>query len=538
MRHKPSLKRIAVGLLRAGLVLALLGCGAAGARLVPTEDVRAAVETWVRNTTVDARPDARVERIDAHRAQGRIVTYIAHLEDQGYCLCGADDVLLPVYFYCPRGTFDPAVRDLGIILEQIAAREAQVRSFRETAAALPPRVARAMSERPALWRDYIAGRVPVRSQPDPRDRIEPEVLVLPLTTCWDQGYPYNLQCPTPIQLPDVHTIVGCVATATATIMDYWQWPPTGQGSALTFYHYRWRSDWDSQYCPYDPQIPSDWGEGTRLRWIPDGGGHLQMNGFWDWSVFHAAQNDSVILNKTPEYLFALAVLYDRLTPEVVPDGVYFDQATYEWDLLEDTHGDPLGPEDDEVAEICHHVGVSVYMDYGLWGSGSVTPAENALEDHFYYDQDAFRTATNMYTMTADLVWMRAVGITGAVEEGAHMWVIQGYDKRTDPDRLFLMNMGWGPENIGWYTLDEQFPIDQEQVMAIAPESVVRFVGNTMSGDGSPGLPYRNIDEALAQAPDHTTLIFKAGSDNAFSGQTLTIDRPLTLKGIEARVRPQ
>lgn len=44
-----------------------------------------------------------------------------------------------------------------------------------------------------------------------------------LTTTWDQGSPYNLQCPE-------NTPTGCVATAMAQIMKYHSWPTTGNGS--------------------------------------------------------------------------------------------------------------------------------------------------------------------------------------------------------------------------------------------------------------------------------------------------------------------
>lgn len=53
-----------------------------------------------------------------------------------------------------------------------------------------------------------------------------------LTTRWNQIEPYNNYCPT-YTLPDGTTeraVTGCVATATAQIMNYHQWPPVGRGS--------------------------------------------------------------------------------------------------------------------------------------------------------------------------------------------------------------------------------------------------------------------------------------------------------------------
>lgn len=44
----------------------------------------------------------------------------------------------------------------------------------------------------------------------------------PLLTCWfDQSYPYNKKCP---NFGGTYTLTGCVATAMAQVMYYWQWP--------------------------------------------------------------------------------------------------------------------------------------------------------------------------------------------------------------------------------------------------------------------------------------------------------------------------
>ena len=73
---------------------------------------------------------------------------------------------------------------------------------------------------------------------------------------------------------------------------------------------------------------------------------------------------------------------------------------------------------------------------------------------------------------------------------------------------------------------------------LAPVNVVKFVGATSAGDGSPSSPYLNIETARDVAPDGATLIFKAGSDNTFAAATLTLSRPMTLKGSDAIIRKQ
>jgi hypothetical protein len=48
-----------------------------------------------------------------------------------------------------------------------------------------------------------------------------------LTSTWDQGDPYNRQCPKDSK--ECRTIVGCVATAVSQIMKYWSHPKIGAG---------------------------------------------------------------------------------------------------------------------------------------------------------------------------------------------------------------------------------------------------------------------------------------------------------------------
>lgn len=54
--------------------------------------------------------------------------------------------------------------------------------------------------------------------------------VVPLlgSILWDQGDPYNLQCP--VMGDGGKSVVGCVATAMAQIMGYHQWPEKGTGT--------------------------------------------------------------------------------------------------------------------------------------------------------------------------------------------------------------------------------------------------------------------------------------------------------------------
>jgi hypothetical protein len=215
---------------------------------------------------------------------------------------------------------------------------------------------------------------------------------------------------------------------------------------------------------------------------------------------------------------------------------------YHWDQLRDVHADPVDDGDAEVARLCHDAGVAVDTEYGLNGSSAdAGQIPGALADTFDYSPHAVLEDCDVDRMVAELLWLRPLIINGWNSAGdGHSWVVFGCDLSTSPWQ-FMMNLGWENTPPGWYSVD-QVPLgltrNQTHVTRVAPRGVVKFVGASDSGDGSPAEPYKNIEEALSQAPDHRTLIFKANSDNTFSAAPLTINRPLTLKGANARIRSQ
>jgi hypothetical protein len=142
-------------------------------------------------------------------------------------------------------------------------------------------------------------------------------------------------------------------------------------------------------------------------------------------------------------------------------------------------------------------------------------------------------------MTEEIQWLRPLVIRGnrPGQSVGHAWVAYGYDTATDPDTAFMMNLGRGGDDDGWYLCDEVdlgYTANQKHVIRIAPGSVA-FVGNGTTGNGWPATPYGGLAAAVDQAADGTTLIFKAGSTNTFAGTSLVIDRPYTLKGYDVTI---
>ena len=76
------------------------------------------------------------------------------------------------------------------------------------------------------WLDDCAAQVRwLREHPEAaaeRRKSPQRADIAPMLTCqFNQGYPYTLKCP---EVDEQLCVTGCVATAMAQIMHYWQWP--------------------------------------------------------------------------------------------------------------------------------------------------------------------------------------------------------------------------------------------------------------------------------------------------------------------------
>lgn len=530
------------GILGVLLVLCLiLAPASVHASELTEQEVGAAVQTWVRHVTADAMPDAVIERMEPHQVKGETVAYIAHLSGGGFCLCGADDLVLPVYLYSPQEKYDPQNPNYQYILWEIETRLKYLREGSEKGDPKALQYQEALSDRDAFWEGLIVGRTPTIIE-EKGVKAEPVIMELDLTSRWHQDSPYNDQCPV-LTPPDEHTVVGCVATAMSQIMYYWQWPNTGVGNHNVNYNYRWRDDWDTEYLELEnsPDIYYGW-EG-RLDYDVYNYS-LKMKGYWDESLYEKAQD---LDPNNVHYRIALKSLWNNLTHASTNWDANFGATTYQWNLMADTKWLLPAGGDVAVATLCYHAGIAVGMDYGICSSGAYgTDVDNALEDYFRYDSDAYDSERDIDEMTEEIQWLRPIVFWGYQSAGppctgGHNWVIFGYNKGTDPNRQFRMYMGDEFSPI-WYSCDNMYGYDfhfcQGHVTRLAPLNAVKFVGDVNPGDGSPDDPYKDIEEAIAGASDGATLIFKAGSTNTFSADPLVINRPFTLKGHNVIIQKQ
>lgn len=116
----------------------------------------------------------------------------------GYAILSADDAAAPLLGYSDKGKFD---KD-------------------------------AMSPEMQWWLDEYArqieyakstGAAPYQAM---TTRAEREAIAPMIATRWNQSAPYNLQTP---EVDGRNCVTGCVATAMAQVMKFWNYPETGQG---------------------------------------------------------------------------------------------------------------------------------------------------------------------------------------------------------------------------------------------------------------------------------------------------------------------
>lgn len=214
-----------------------------------------------------------------------------------------------------------------------------------------------------------------------------------LSTNWDQGWPYNLKCPTVHKVDggkeyDANVVCGCVATAFAQVFNYLKLPKKMSGKKS----YTWANK-----------------EGV------------------------SAGTD------TPHVLS-----YD------------FSANPFDWDNITDTYNEKSSKAQlDAIANLIYACGVMAEMDYNPGGSGSycgtVTNSINTYcQDIRSYDSPY--NPTNFITIVAkELNELRPIVFSGADEndQNGHCFVIDGADNKG----YLHCNMGWSGGGNGYYAAD-------------------------------------------------------------------------------------
>lgn len=187
------MKKIFSFILFAGMAASL------SATVVDKETARRKAEQLLGKGMVEAKAFTAGARPDHPKAETEAYYLFNAADGKGFAIISAENDLAEVLGYSESGNFVSMQDAPEALLLFLDAYQQYVDAYHQGKASAPSMVKRAASN------------------------IEIQPLV---STQWGQATPYNDLCP---MLNDQHTLAGCVATATAQIMKYWQWPVQGQG---------------------------------------------------------------------------------------------------------------------------------------------------------------------------------------------------------------------------------------------------------------------------------------------------------------------
>jgi Peptidase C10 family/HYR domain/Secretion system C-terminal sorting domain len=271
-----------------------------------------------------------------------------------------------------------------------------------------------------------------------------------LTSTWHQRGPYNSMCPVgddgcatcPGGSPPSSdtVVVGCVATAAAQLMNYWQWPPSGVSS----HSYSWDGD---QTCDDDV-----------------GGGTLAANfsDAYDWDNIldtYGGGATQAEIDAVAELCYDLAVAFE-MDFGVCGSGAYTDDA------------------------------LTVYPNFFRYDATTIDK-EDRDDDH---------TAAEWFTILQNEIngnQPMQYRIKG------HSIVCDGW-RDTGPENEIHMNYGWGGGSNAWYTIDHLHcdwegcdPMVEYVIRGIRPVNqppVAVCADVTMNADDNCESWYGNIDD--------------------------------------------
>lgn len=181
---------------------------------------------------------AEVAEIEEFRRGNRVLGFFCRVEPQGYIVVSLRKEMAPIKAYSAKYDLDPEAEEgmaalikdrMDAFLTWIEQRFGPISSVR----------ARELddvleSDYQAVWgnleRNVAYFAMEAESGAITMDYQQGQEL---LTSSWNQGDPYNRQCPAPppgVTCTAPHCLVGCGPLATSQIMRYWGWPPYGVGS--------------------------------------------------------------------------------------------------------------------------------------------------------------------------------------------------------------------------------------------------------------------------------------------------------------------
>jgi hypothetical protein len=286
--------------------------------------------------------------------------------DEGFVIVAADDRVQPILGYSTENSFTtPLPPHVNAVLQGYEVEIAYYRTHNFEAS----------EDIISLWTSLLEGEF----TPQSTTAVAPM-----LTTTWDQSPYYNNLCPAS---DGQHAVTGCAATATAQIMKFWNWPPTGVGS-----HSYYDDDFGYQ--------SADFGATT-----------------YDWEHMPNALSggsNSTQLNAVATLMYHVGVAVE-MDYGIQSSGAFVHSYGGQWGNM-----------------ACSQNALPQYFRY-----------KNTLHSYF---KDYTSDADWINILTEEIDAGRPVLETGYGDGGGHAFVCDGYDN----NGMFHINWGWSGHYNGYF----------------------------------------------------------------------------------------
>lgn len=442
-------------------------------------------------------PLSAPERFAAERGQpltdgtGAVVAYQFSLLGGGAVVVAADDVVEPIFFWSLDGPFDPGVPAAAAIWDEYC---------RQVRGSLGQGGDRKRAHRSWAAMELAAdgARAAETLAVNPVPVVGPSAISRGplLRTRWTQSQPYNRYAAARIDCAPPGTAcqcpIGCVATAMAQILAFWQSPVFGTGGPAGAECYTW-----------------DNGNRDPAKWPL-----LCFDRSWFGGQYQPVCQDA-------------------------------DLPFYDWRSMSESVTVQDSPQAQEaVAKLSYHCAVAVQTTFCVGGGGVSAASGGAgeLVRYFGFAPGGFHIARSDFP---DDRWFDE--IRSQIDLGWPVWctltdhsvVLDGYSQETVDgavEKRFHVNMGWGGYSDGWYLITSmpRGPGYQGATIHLRPAG---FGGGprvrVVDADGRSG-QYATIQAAINASTDGDEVVLRPGTytgwgnrDLDFWGKAITVrsERP-------------
>lgn len=450
------MKKIFLGLVALMVSVTLM------AERVSVEDATLVANHFMNSAATSSLKKATPAKRMVHKAVAEENLYYIYqnADGEGWVIVAADDAVMPILAYSETGTFRTDNMPVNI-RKWMGKYNNFIRKIEDDGVV-------ASTETQAEWKALRNGA---------RKSTAAAVVGPLVKTTWDQGSPYDLLTPGTGTWGDGSTkaATGCVATAMAQVMKYWEWPIQGTGS--------------HSYTPLNPNTGKSQSKyGTQSA---DFG-----NTTYDWTHMKNSYSGTY----TDAEATAVATLMYHCG--VATEMMYGD---FEWQGS-GTYTVNYGDEEDHAC-----AQNALWMNFGYKKSTLI----GYMRDGFTYGGTTYykKWSDSEWTamIKAELDLQHPIMYGGAGDKGGHSFICDGYDT----SNKFHFNWGWSGSNDGYYTLsnlvpgsggagggDYDFSEDQDVLIGIVPDKKdMPKVNVTWSVDGVTTVQEFTQEDALVLPAD-------------------------------------